>query len=77
MSAQTLNRLRELKLAGMANALEHQQQQVSTFEGLAFTARLDLLLEREQMLRENCVFRPNLATHSGTKWPGVLFLSGQ
>ena len=53
MSAQTLNRLREMKLSGMAHALEHQQQQVSTFEGLSFTDRLDLLLEREQLLREN------------------------
>lgn len=53
MSSQTLNRLRELKLTGMAHALEHQQQQVSTYEGLSFTDRLDLLLEREQLLREN------------------------
>jgi len=48
-----MNRLRELKLSGMAIALEHQQQQVSAFEGLAFTERLDMLLEREQSLREN------------------------
>lgn len=53
MSAQTLNRLRELKLNGMVTALEHQQQQIATFEGLAFTERLDMLLEREQGLREN------------------------
>lgn len=53
MSAQTLNRLRELKLNGMVTALEHQQQQIGTFEGLAFTERLDMLLEREQGLREN------------------------
>lgn len=53
MSAITLNRLRELKLSGMASALEHQQQQVSAFEGLAFTDRLDMLLETEQQLREN------------------------
>ena len=51
MSAQTLNRLRELKLNGMVTALEHQQQQIGTFEGLAFTERLDMLLEREQGLR--------------------------
>ena len=53
MSAQTLNRLRELKLNGMVTALEHQQQQIGTFEGLAFTERLDMLLESEQGLREN------------------------
>jgi DNA replication protein DnaC len=53
MSAQTLNRLRELKLNGMVTALEHQQRQIGTFEGLAFTERLDMLLEREQGLREN------------------------
>lgn len=53
MSAQTLNRLREMKLSGMAHALEHQQQQVAAFEVLAFTDRLDMLLEREQLLREN------------------------
>lgn len=53
MSAQTLNRLRELKLNGMVKALEHQQLQIGTFEGLAFTERLDMLLEREQGLREN------------------------
>jgi len=53
MSALTLNRLRELKLSGMATALEHQQQQISTFEGLAFTERLDMLLEKEHQLREN------------------------
>ena len=37
----------------MANALEHQQQQVSASEGLAFTERLDLLLDKEQSLRDN------------------------
>lgn len=53
MSALTLNRLRELKLSGMATALEHQQNQISTFEGLAFTERLDMLIAQEQQLREN------------------------
>lgn len=53
MSAQTLNRLRELNLTGMGHELEHQQQQVSAFEGLSFTERLNLLLDREQSLREN------------------------
>lgn len=53
MSALTLNHLRELKLSGMATALEHQQQQVTTFEGLSFTERLDMLIEKEQQLRMN------------------------
>lgn len=53
MSAHTLNRLRELKLSGMAQALEQQQKQVSTFEGLSFVERLDLLLDNEHCIREN------------------------
>ena len=53
MSAQTLTRLRELKLTGMASALEHQQQQISTVEGLSFTERLELLLDRESSVRDN------------------------
>jgi len=53
MTAQTLNRLRELKLSGMAAALEQQQQQVDTFESLPFLERLSLLLDQEHLLREN------------------------
>ena len=53
MTTQTLDRLRELKLAGMASALEMQQQQVDTFEALPFIERLSLLLEQEHLLREN------------------------
>ena len=53
MSAQTLTRLRELKLTGMASALEHQQQQFSTVEGLSFTERLEPLLDRESAVRDN------------------------
>jgi len=53
MTAQTLTRLRELKLSGMAQALEHQQQQVAPFEGLSFTERLELLLDQEHTLRDN------------------------
>jgi DNA replication protein DnaC len=53
MSTNTLNQLRELKLSGMASALEHQQHQISAFEGLAFSERLDLLLDTERQLREN------------------------
>ena len=53
MSTQTLNRLRELKLSGMAAALEQQQEQVSTFEALPFIERLGLLLDQESLMREN------------------------
>ena len=45
MTTQTLHRLRELKLGGMAGALEQQLQQVDTFEALPFVERLSLLLE--------------------------------
>ena len=53
MTAQTLVRLRELKLSGMVAALEHQQEQVSAFEALPFIERLSLLLEHEHLMREN------------------------
>jgi len=53
MTAQTLVRLRQLKLSGMVAALEHQQEQVSTFEALPFIERLSLLLEQEHLMREN------------------------
>lgn len=53
MTAQTLHRLRELKLGGMASALEQQLQQIDTFEALPFVERLSLLLEQEYSLREN------------------------
>jgi len=53
MTAQTLVRLRELKLSGMVAALEHQQEQVGTFEALPFIERLSLLLEHEHLMREN------------------------
>jgi len=50
---QTLNRLRELKLSGMAAALEQQQNQPGTFDDLPFTERLELLLEREYQTRDH------------------------
>ena len=53
MTAQTLHQLRELKLGGMANALEQQLQQTGTFEALPFIERLSLLLDQEHTLREN------------------------
>jgi DNA replication protein DnaC len=52
MTTQTLTALRQLKLGGMANALQHQLEQVGTYEGLAFTERLALLVEQECISRE-------------------------
>ena len=50
---QTLTRLRDLKLGGMATALEHQQNQPGTYDELSFTERLELLLDREFQSREH------------------------
>ena len=47
MTTQTLTALRQLKLGGMANALQSQLEQIGTYEGLAFTKRLALLVEQE------------------------------
>jgi DNA replication protein DnaC len=52
MTTQTLTALRQLKLGGMANALQHQLEQIGTYEGLAFTERLTLLVEQECLNRE-------------------------
>lgn len=52
MTQQTLNRLRELKLSGMAEALERQQEQPGTYEELSFIERLSLLVEQEQSVRQ-------------------------
>jgi DNA replication protein DnaC len=49
---QTLSRLHELRLTGMAAALE-EQQAVPDVESLAFEDRLALLVEREATLRED------------------------
>lgn len=54
MSAiKTLTQLRDLKLGGMAAALEHQQNQPNTYDELSFTERLELLLDRECQTREH------------------------
>jgi len=45
-------RLHQLKLGGMASALQSQLEQVGTYEGLAFTERLALLVEQECLSRE-------------------------
>lgn len=49
----TLARLRDLRLGGMAQALERQQEQVGTYDGLVFTERLGLLVEQECLEREH------------------------
>lgn len=46
-----LMQLRELKLGGMANALHMQLEQVSTYEGLSFMDRLGLLIDQENLSR--------------------------
>ncbi len=52
MTTQTLTALRQLKLGGMANALQGQLEQVGTYEGLAFDERLSLLVDQELLNRE-------------------------
>ena len=52
-TTQTLIRLRDLKLGGMAAALEQQQGQPSTYDELPFTERLELLLDREYQSRDH------------------------
>lgn len=52
MATQTVNQLNQLKLSGMAQALQTQLEQVGTYEGLSFVERLDLLLNHETQCRE-------------------------
>jgi DNA replication protein DnaC len=52
MTTQTLAQLRELKLGGMARGLEAQHEHIGTYEGLSFDERLTLLVEQEQLLRD-------------------------
>lgn len=52
MTLSTQTRLRDLKLSGMAQALTQQQQQPATYEDLAFTDRLNLLLDHELLSRD-------------------------
>lgn len=49
----TLSRLRDLRLSGMAMALQSQQEQVGTYERLSFMERLSLLVEQECLDREH------------------------
>ena len=52
MNTQTITHLRQLKLGGMAAALQTQLEQVGTYESLPFVERLGLLLEQENLTRE-------------------------
>ena len=52
MQSQTLTQLHQLKLGGMAAALQTQLEQVGTYEGLPFIERLSLLLDQENLQRE-------------------------
>lgn len=47
MLEQTISQLRELKLSGMANALNSQMEQPGTYAGLSFDERLQLLADSE------------------------------
>lgn len=49
MTQQTLTRLRNLKLTGMADAVQQQLEQARAYEGLPFIERLSLLVEHEQL----------------------------
>jgi DNA replication protein DnaC len=51
MTTQTFTYLHELKLPGMVQALQQQLEQSGTYDGLAFTERLTLLLEQESVWR--------------------------
>lgn len=54
MSTSTLlAQLRALKLGGMAASLQTQLEQVGTYDALAFTERLTLLLDQEALSRDN------------------------
>lgn len=53
MIDQTLIQLRQLKLSGMAQALQTQSEQPGTYEGLSFSERIHLLVESEKLDRDN------------------------
>lgn len=50
---QTLQKLRQLKLSGMAEALSRQLEQTSTYDNLSFIERMQLLLDEENLTRKN------------------------
>jgi len=51
-TTQTLTRLRDLRLPGMAQALTQQTEQPATYDPLPFLDRLSLLVEQECVQRE-------------------------
>ena len=51
MTQQTLTRLRTPEATGMADAVQQQLEQASTYEGLPFIEQLSLLVEHEQLSR--------------------------
>jgi DNA replication protein DnaC len=53
MSTQTLTQLRQLKLGGMAAALQTQLEQAGTYGDLPFLERLNLLLDHENLSRQS------------------------
>lgn len=53
MNIQTLTQLRQLKLGGMASALQSQLEQVGAYDDLPFSERLALLVEQECLSREH------------------------
>ena len=46
------DQLRKLRLGAMADALQLQFDQVSTYQDLAFTERLSLLVDHEMLNRD-------------------------
>jgi len=52
MNHHIMTQLRQLKLGGMATALQTQIEQVGTYEGLDFIERLGLLIEKENLSRD-------------------------
>lgn len=52
MTQQTLTQLRDLKLSGMAKALQDQLEKSATYDELAFIERIKLLVEHEHLMRE-------------------------
>lgn len=53
MIEHTLSQLRQLKLTGMAGALQTQHEHLGTYEGLAFAERLSLLVDQETQERRH------------------------
>ncbi len=53
MFEQIITQLRQLKLTGMANAFDRQNEQPSTYDNLSFTERFQLLIDRESNERSD------------------------